>query len=71
LNKYKTIDKPLPRIDGIEKVTGQANISGMLAAIANAIRDATGIHFTQLPITPQKVLGALSLPLSPRGCVAI
>jgi nicotinate dehydrogenase subunit B len=32
----------------------------MLAAIANAIYDATGIRFKELPITPEKVLEALS-----------
>ncbi len=67
MKKYETIGEPLPKIDGMEKVSGQANISGMLGAIANAIHDAIGIHFTQLPITPEKVLEALTLPLSPRG----
>jgi hypothetical protein len=32
----------------------------MLAAIANAIYDATGIRFKELPITPEKVLEALA-----------
>jgi CO/xanthine dehydrogenase Mo-binding subunit len=31
----------------------------MLAAIANAIYDAIGIRFKELPITPEKVLEAL------------
>ena len=53
------------------KEVGEGSISGMLAAIANAIYDAIGIHFTQLPITSEKVLEALTLPLSSKGCVTI
>ena len=34
--------------------------------IANAVYDAIGIRFTRLPITPENVLEALTLPLSPR-----
>jgi CO/xanthine dehydrogenase Mo-binding subunit len=41
------------------KEVGEGSISGMLAAIANAIYDATGIRFKELPITPEKVLEAL------------
>lgn len=41
------------------KEVGEGSISGMLAAVANAVYDAIGIRFTQLPITPEKVLGAL------------
>jgi 4-hydroxybenzoyl-CoA reductase alpha subunit len=41
------------------KEVGEGSISGILAAIANAIYDAIGIRFTQLPITPEKVLEAL------------
>jgi CO/xanthine dehydrogenase Mo-binding subunit len=41
------------------KEVGEGSISGMLAAIANAIYDATGIRFKELPITPERVLEAL------------
>jgi CO/xanthine dehydrogenase Mo-binding subunit len=41
------------------KEVGEGSISGMLAAIANAIYDAIGIRFKELPITPEKVLEAL------------
>lgn len=41
------------------KEVGEGSISGMLAAIANAIYDAIGIRFTKLPITPERVLEAL------------
>ncbi len=49
------------------KEVGEGSISGILAAVANAIYDAIGIRFTRLPITPEKVLEALTLPLSPKG----
>jgi CO/xanthine dehydrogenase Mo-binding subunit len=41
------------------KEVGEGSISGMLGAIANAVYDAIGIHFTKLPITPERVLEAL------------
>ncbi len=41
------------------KEVGEGPISGMLAAIANAVYDAIGVRFTSLPITPEKVLEAL------------
>jgi CO/xanthine dehydrogenase Mo-binding subunit len=41
------------------KEVGEGSISGILAAVANAVYDATGIRFTRLPITPEKVLEAL------------
>jgi 4-hydroxybenzoyl-CoA reductase subunit alpha len=44
------------------KEVGEGPIAGMLGAIANAVYDAIGIHFTKLPITPEKVLEALSSP---------
>jgi CO/xanthine dehydrogenase Mo-binding subunit len=47
------------------KEVGEGSISGMLAAIANAVFDAIGIHFRKLPITPEKVLEALALPSPP------
>jgi CO/xanthine dehydrogenase Mo-binding subunit len=34
-----------------------------LAAVANAVRDATGIRFTELPLSPPRVLAALSASL--------
>jgi len=41
------------------KAGGEHPINMTVAAIANAITDATGIQFTTLPITPQKILDAL------------
>jgi CO/xanthine dehydrogenase Mo-binding subunit len=42
------------------KGAGEATILPIASAIANAIDDALGIRITSLPITPEKVLSALS-----------
>jgi xanthine dehydrogenase YagR molybdenum-binding subunit len=39
---------------------GEIGITGVAAAIANAVFHATGIRIRDLPITPDKLLGALS-----------
>jgi CO/xanthine dehydrogenase Mo-binding subunit len=39
---------------------GEVPIVPPLAAVANAVRDATGIRFTELPLSPPRVLAALS-----------
>ena len=36
-----------------------------MAAIANAIEQATGIRFTELPMSPPKVLAAIDAARSP------
>ena len=41
------------------KGIGEAALNPMAAAVANAIYDAIGIRFTEIPITPEKVLRAL------------
>jgi CO/xanthine dehydrogenase Mo-binding subunit len=41
------------------KEVGEGPISGMLAAVANAVYDAIGVRFKKLPITPEMVLEAL------------
>lgn len=38
---------------------GEAPTIGVAACIANAIYNATGIRFKELPITPEKVVKAL------------
>ena len=40
------------------KGVGELAITGMVAAIANAVYHATGIRFRSLPISIEKVLGA-------------
>ncbi|MCL5075224.1 MAG: molybdopterin-dependent oxidoreductase [Chloroflexi bacterium] len=42
------------------KGIGEAALNSVAAAIANAIYDAIGVRFMELPITPEKVLEALS-----------
>jgi CO/xanthine dehydrogenase Mo-binding subunit len=39
---------------------GETPIVPPLAAVANAMRDATGIRFTELPLSPPRVLEGLS-----------
>lgn len=41
------------------KGMGEASLLPTAAAIANAIEDATGLRFKELPITPEKILMAL------------
>jgi CO/xanthine dehydrogenase Mo-binding subunit len=41
------------------KGVGEAPIVPPLAAVANAVRDATGKRFTQLPLTPDRVYAGL------------
>ncbi|MCS6859515.1 MAG: xanthine dehydrogenase family protein molybdopterin-binding subunit [Abditibacteriales bacterium] len=42
------------------KGIGEPPIIPTLAAIANAIADATGVHITDLPITPERIVTAMS-----------
>jgi len=39
---------------------GEVPIVPPLAAVANAVRHATGLRLTELPMSPPKVLAALS-----------
>jgi CO/xanthine dehydrogenase Mo-binding subunit len=41
---------------------GEVPIVPPLAAVANAMRDATGVRFTELPMSPPRVLDGLSKP---------
>ncbi|MCL4442133.1 MAG: molybdopterin-dependent oxidoreductase [Firmicutes bacterium] len=41
------------------KESGEGPIQPVIPAILNAIYDATGVRFTELPVTPEKVLRAL------------
>jgi CO/xanthine dehydrogenase Mo-binding subunit len=38
------------------KEVGEGYVSGMVAAIANAVYDATGVRVKTLPILPEKIL---------------
>ncbi|SNQ45426.1 putative Xanthine dehydrogenase molybdenum-binding subunit [Frankia canadensis] len=44
------------------KGLGEAPMVGVPAAIANAVRDATGVRLTTWPMTPERVLAALEDP---------
>jgi CO/xanthine dehydrogenase Mo-binding subunit len=44
---------------------GEVPICPPLAAVANAMRDATGVRFTQLPLSPPRVLAALEREREP------
>ena len=41
------------------KGVGEANIVPVMAAVANAVEDATGVRLTSLPISPPKLLAAM------------
>jgi xanthine dehydrogenase molybdenum-binding subunit len=41
------------------KGVGEAALNPVAAAYANAIRDAVGVRFYELPITPEKVVAAI------------
>ena len=41
------------------KEVGEGYVSGMVAAIANAVYDATGVRVKTLPILPEKILQGL------------
>jgi CO/xanthine dehydrogenase Mo-binding subunit len=47
------------------KGLGEPPILGVAPAIANAIRDATGVRLLSLPMTPERVLTALASPTEP------
>jgi len=42
------------------KEVGEGAVSGVMAAVANAVYDAVGVHVTSLPITPAKLLAGLA-----------
>jgi CO/xanthine dehydrogenase Mo-binding subunit len=41
------------------KEVGEGYVSGMVAAIANAVYNATGVRVKTLPILPEKILKGL------------
>ncbi len=42
------------------KGLGESGVIPVAAAVANAVRDAVGVRFTELPITPERVRAALA-----------
>jgi CO/xanthine dehydrogenase Mo-binding subunit len=53
------VEVPNPKHPFGVKGVGEANISAPLAAVANAIHDATGVRLRDLPMNPAVVLKAL------------
>jgi CO/xanthine dehydrogenase Mo-binding subunit len=53
------VEVPNPAHPYGAKGVGEVNICPPMAAIANAIADATGVRMTELPMSPPKVLEAL------------
>jgi CO/xanthine dehydrogenase Mo-binding subunit len=41
------------------KESGQGAGTGVLAALANAVYDATGVRLTRLPMTPERILAGI------------
>ena len=44
----------------VQRGTGEVPIVPPMAAVANAIHDATGLRLGELPMSPPKVLAALA-----------
>ena len=59
LTKLFEIPAPSVTIPGGQKGAGESGTGPVPAAVGNAVFDATGIRFTILPITPQRMLLAL------------
>ncbi len=57
--KVIIIDKPDPKGPHGAKGVGEAGMVGVAPAIGNAIYDAIGVRFHDLPITAEKILAAL------------
>ena len=50
------------------KEAGEGSLSGFLPAMTNAVADAIGVRATELPLTPERLLGLLEM--TPRGRAA-
>ena len=59
---FETIIVEVPAPDGPygAKGIGEGSVCGAAAAVANAIRDATGVRFTTLPMTAQRIWRGLA-----------
>jgi CO/xanthine dehydrogenase Mo-binding subunit len=53
------IEVPNPRHPYGVRGVGETPIVPPLAAIANAVENATGLRFTELPMSPPRVLAAI------------
>ncbi|MDP2661663.1 MAG: molybdopterin-dependent oxidoreductase [Dehalococcoidia bacterium] len=57
--RFIRLDVPDPEGPMGAKEAGEGTVGPHAPAIANAIRNATGVQMTRLPITPERMLGAL------------
>jgi len=53
------VEDPQPEGPFGAKGVGEIGLVGVPAAITNAVADAAGIRLRRLPLTPERVLGAL------------
>ena len=61
LEAEQLVDAPDPQLSNLgSKGLGEPPIIPVAAAIANAIRDATGADVRSLPVTPERMLAALA-----------
>lgn len=56
LTNMREIPAPSQTIPGGQKGAGESGTGPVPAAIGNAVYDATGVRFTALPITPDRML---------------
>lgn len=59
----RVVERPGGEVHGI----GETALPPVLPAIANAVEDAVGVRITELPVTAEKVLRALSAPAGAGG----
>ena len=57
--KMHKIESPDPATSHGQRGAGEGALLPFPAAIANAIHDATGVRFRELPLSPQKILPSL------------
>lgn len=59
-HQFYSMEMPDPEGPFGAKEAGEGSGTPTLAAIANAIYDASGVRFTELPITPEKIYRAMN-----------
>jgi len=59
INKINDVETPDPTTSHGQKGVGECPLVPVPAAVANAVADATGVRFTELPLTPDNVLPRL------------
>jgi carbon-monoxide dehydrogenase large subunit len=60
ITKIDEVETPDPTTSHGQKGVGECPLVPVPAAVANAVADATGIRFTELPLTPDRVLPRLA-----------